>query len=60
MTEVQHLCCDRCDVDVVVNSRETTISDRGWARCHVGLDRFDFCPTCWRAMLELAAVKREP
>lgn len=49
MTEIRHLRCDRCDVDLVVDSRHIrSDAERGWAHCMIGLERLDFCPTCWR------------
>jgi hypothetical protein len=51
MGEIRHLRCDRCAVDAVVDDRARRADDDHWAYCMVGLNRFDFCPDCWRAML---------
>ena len=55
MTEIVHLRCDRCDVDVVLDSRRLmSDNERSWVRCSIGLERLDFCPACWRAIDPLA------
>jgi len=59
MTEMRHLRCDRCDDDIVIRSdRVLADSERGWVYVMGGgLERYDFCPNCWREMLELAKVQ---
>ena len=55
MTELRHLRCDRCDVDVIADDR---MQEREWARCMIGLEKIDFCPACWRTILEFARGSR--
>jgi hypothetical protein len=60
MTEMRHLRCDRCDVDIVVSSaRLHTDAERGWVNCRVDLKSYDFCSSCWKEMMTLANVKPE-
>lgn len=47
MTEIRHLRCDRCDIDIILNSRDR-LPEHGWVYCMAGLDRYDFCPSCWK------------
>lgn len=54
MAEIIHLCCDRCGLDVIDDSRFGYA--KGWANCHADLVRFNFCPACWQAILEF--IKR--
>jgi hypothetical protein len=57
MTEVSHLRCDRCDRDVITDLFDKD-RERGWAHCRIELMHFDFCPSCWKAILELANVEK--
>lgn len=56
MSEISHLRCDRCDLDIIVDQRSlmSERASRDWARCMVGFDNYDFCPSCWHAMLTFA------
>jgi hypothetical protein len=48
MTEIVHMRCDRCGEDTV--SEVGYIE--GWALCRVNLKRHDFCPACWKAIMQ--------
>lgn len=51
MSVMRHLRCDRCDVDITVDSRRLESGpERRWAHCRVGLETYDFCPNCWLEM----------
>lgn len=56
MSEIRHLRCDRCDVDIIIDPRsfDEKATGRDWARCMVALDSYDFCPNCWRDILTFA------
>lgn len=48
MTEVVHLRCDRCEVDVI---SDAMTAPKGWARIMVDLHLLHYCPVCWQKML---------
>ena len=60
MTEIRHLRCDRCDDDIVIDSRRSlSDTERGWVQVLArDLERHDFCPNCWHAILEFVEHSR--
>lgn len=57
MTEIQHLRCDVCGVDIIIGDRITDPIERSWAKCRIGLRAYDYCPSCWVFIMEAAAER---
>jgi hypothetical protein len=58
MSTITHMRCDRCDKDVLYDSRGTYLRQSGWMQCHVDFDTLDFCPSCWDEIMRLAKMER--
>jgi hypothetical protein len=58
MTEITHLRCDRCSRDVAFDNQSLR-REKGWVRCRVDLDGIDFCPACWKAIMDAAGIDIE-
>ena len=54
MAQVIHVRCDRCGKSVA--RQRGRANGKGWANVTVNYSMLDFCPDCWRTMMELAAV----
>jgi Fe2+ or Zn2+ uptake regulation protein len=53
MSEIRHLCCDRCGDTIVIDHRRApNEAEQGWANCRINLEHYDFCPNCWRIMFD--------
>lgn len=54
MTEIKHLRCDRCGRDMIVDDRSRLLGEaaRLWAHCTAHLDDYDYCPLCWKEIME--------
>lgn len=62
MTVIRHVKCDRCGREVVSDTLMHQRADKEWASVLVSLDCFDFCPECWRLILDFIhwPKSREP
>lgn len=59
MSEIKQLHCDRCGRDMTIDGRSRMMSEAGrlWAHCIANLDDYDFCPLCWKEIMEFANIK---
>jgi hypothetical protein len=57
MTEVIHIRCNRCELDVISDTGFSLM--RGWTHCQIDLDKLDFCPSCWKEIMKSAKLEKE-